>query len=177
MELTCVKCGHVWNYKGKSAFNITCPKCQRKNRVWVKENLKYVKILNCERCGKRYHKRYHNSKYCSPKCQRIEAAKLGAKALHKTHDMKGSNNPNWKGGISKDHYHYRKIQLKRYPEKTKCRRELMKAKKSGKIIPSEQCEHCNKKTKLHAHHEDYSKPLDVIWLCRPCHRKLHGGRH
>lgn len=23
------------------------------------------------------------------------------------------------------------------------------------------------------HHEDYSQPLAVIWLCRPCHLRLH----
>ncbi|HRQ55036.1 MAG TPA: hypothetical protein PL018_12315 [Ignavibacteriaceae bacterium] len=29
----------------------------------------------------------------------------------------GENNPNWKGGISKDNYHYKKIQVERYPVK------------------------------------------------------------
>lgn len=30
-----------------------------------------------------------------------------------------------------------------------------------------------RRTPVHAHHEDYSRPLDVVWLCRCCHARRH----
>ena len=35
------------------------------------------------------------------------------------------------------------------------------------------CEKCGS-ADSQKHHPDYSKPLDVIWLCRPCHVAVHG---
>lgn len=34
------------------------------------------------------------------------------------------------------------------------------------------CEKCGD-PESQMHHDDYSKPLDVTWLCRPCHLELH----
>ena len=31
------------------------------------------------------------------------------------------------------------------------------------------CSSCGKLCKAEGHHEDYSRPLEVIWLCRKCH--------
>jgi hypothetical protein len=39
------------------------------------------------------------------------------------------------------------------------------------------CEKCNKKKKLQAQTEDYSKPLDVDWLCWWCHGEADANRH
>lgn len=43
--------------------------------------------------------------------------------------------------------------------------------KRGKVEKGVCCRCGSEKTE--AHHKDYSKPLEVIWLCRPCHLELH----
>jgi len=42
-----------------------------------------------------------------------------------------------------------------------------------KIIRPDICSSCGKKVKVDGHHPDYSKPLEVIWLCKKCHKKEH----
>lgn len=46
---------------------------------------------------------------------------------------------------------------------------------TGKISRPNSCSHCGYGCKPQAHHDDYSKPLDVRWLCVSCHRRLHNG--
>ena len=45
--------------------------------------------------------------------------------------------------------------------------------KNGCIHKPEYCETCNKKCNVVGHHDDYSKPLSVRWLCLSCHAKHH----
>lgn len=46
--------------------------------------------------------------------------------------------------------------------------------KAGKLKRPIYCQDCGAKhPKLHGHHQDYDKPLEVIWLCPICHHKKH----
>jgi hypothetical protein len=47
------------------------------------------------------------------------------------------------------------------------------AVKKGRLIKPEICEKCGEKKDLQGHHEDYKKPLKVMWLCFICHCKQH----
>jgi len=91
--------------------------------------------------------------------------------------MSGENNPNWKGGISKDGAHYQRVQRARYPERKAARDAVYRALKDGRLIKAELCEDCGERPAVHGHHEDYSKPLEVEWLCRHCHRQREDGLH
>jgi len=46
--------------------------------------------------------------------------------------------------------------------------------KRGKIEKAKNCQDCGKKGRLEMHHEDYSKPIDITWLCQNCHGKREG---
>ena len=58
-------------------------------------------------------------------------------------------------------------------EKTKARDLLNGAVRSGQILRPAACSSCGLDRKVTAHHADYSKPLDVQWLCYECHGKEH----
>jgi hypothetical protein len=45
------------------------------------------------------------------------------------------------------------------------------AVRDGRLDRPNRCSRCNEKGRIEGHHEDYSKPLEVIWLCTLCHRR------
>jgi protein-arginine kinase activator protein McsA len=50
--------------------------------------------------------------------------------------------------------------------------------RSGKLSRPSICALCDEeKAQIEAHHVDYGKPYDVIWLCTECHGKAHRKNH
>lgn len=45
--------------------------------------------------------------------------------------------------------------------------------KKGKLIKPDKCSICANSSKIEGHHEDYSKPKEVVWVCRTCHANIH----
>ncbi len=65
------------------------------------------------------------------------------------------------------------------PESTKAERIranglVNSRKQSGWFKPPTNCMKCGvRKPRLDSHHPDYSKPDEVVWLCRSCHMRAH----
>ena len=67
----------------------------------------------------------------------------------------------------------RKRYRKNHSEADKAHNILNDALRYGKIKRPDKCVICQKECKPQAHHYDYSKPLDVMWLCVSCHSDIH----
>jgi hypothetical protein len=62
------------------------------------------------------------------------------------------------------------------PEERKAQRlagHLLRRAIRSKKIRVGCCEVCRTRRFIEGHHEDYSKPLEVVWLCRQHHREIH----
>lgn len=76
--------------------------------------------------------------------------------------------------MRKRNEYFRIYRKTRALKKSKARAKLNAAVQRGKIKPLP-CEsfnnHC--KGRIEAHHTDYKKPLEVVWLCAFHHREAH----
>lgn len=55
-------------------------------------------------------------------------------------------------------------------------RAVQRAFRDGGMAKPNACERCGQETParlLSGHHDDYDKPLDVVWLCGACHYRHH----
>ena len=84
------------------------------------------------------------------------------------------------GGESLPQLNGRLRELALLSQKTQANQLVAQAVRRGELVPAAVCERCGKpptpggiKKRLDAHHADYSRPLDVEWLCHSCHRREH----
>ena len=134
-----------------------------KKKEWYEANTEYLKVYR----RKRYqeyadeHRRYRES----------HAAQHRLRSKEQWAEIKGDPEK-----LAKFRAGARKRSLKwqvENPGKVKAYRIYRKALADGSLECQGYCEFCSVEVGLVGHHEDYSKPLEVIWLCGDCHRKVH----
>lgn len=72
----------------------------------------------------------------------------------------------WLSGFQRWVRGYRRRQLR-------ARAAVNNAVRDGRLARAGTCARCARPGRLEAHHPDYDKPLDVVWLCPPHHRHAH----
>lgn len=72
----------------------------------------------------------------------------------------------------KDAAPHKKYWLKENKLKLTAHRKVSYAVKTGELV-RQPCERCGTTKDVVAHHEDYTKPLDVLWLCEIHHKERH----
>lgn len=56
----------------------------------------------------------------------------------------------------------------------KARYMLTNAVRDKRIIKPKSCSKCGiSNVRIHGHHYDYTKPLEVVWVCNDCHNWIH----
>lgn len=174
IELSCDICGKMFKRKRTQIRkNKFCSyKCMgswmSKNRIGIKSsNYKHGKMTNNKRCMDCNKKITSKAKRCR-KCRAIQHSKgmKGHKGIH----LYGKNNPNWKNGLSRQHY-----------PKAFCN----EVKELIRIRDLNTCQLCGKEQnninrKLSVHHVDYNKNniclANLISLCSACHVKTNHNR-
>lgn len=121
---------------------------------------------NCKRCDAPLNSESNNLKFCE-KCRKEKRAEY-YKNWYNKNGRKRTNT-----------YSHRVLEWKlNNPEKVEAHKKVASALKSKILKNPGECSSCRLKTSyLDAHHEDYSKPLEVVWLCPTCHRKIHSNKN
>ncbi len=148
MTYTCKVCG-VTSDVAEFYERVTsrCKECHKKK---VKEN--------------RAEKIEYYRKYDAKRFQEDPRVKERHKAYQKTETGKAS--------LEASRYKW----VGKSPEKRAAHVILGNAVRSGRVEKPEFCSKCGKKEirhRIHAHHHDYTKPIDVTWLCAQCHKDEH----
>ena len=129
----------------------------------------------CESCGVVFERpariaaRVGRGRFCSRACK----SRDHMRRRHAERPQVGAANPYWKGGVSGQHYRYTSRFRAKSPEKVAAQGLVARAVRSGQLRRPDTCSACGVSCQPHGHHDDYTQPLVVRWLCRACHIAHH----
>lgn len=133
-----------------------------------------------------FHKRKASIDGLSAKCRGCQKAYDKARASH-PHRVKAraeyaqteaglashrKASRKWQSRNKGQSYEITKAYRKNNPNKYRAHRKIAYAIKIGDLVRMP-CETCGATENIHGHHDDYSRPLNVRWLCSKHHNEWH----
>lgn len=172
MQKTCANCSKekmltefVKHKRYKDGYYSQCKACSyAKTKAWTIVNQDKKREIRARyRKENREHIREMDRKnYIENQEIRLESARKAQAKYYQTE--KGRSKYKEQG----------KLVRRRFPEKCRARSLLSNAIVDGKIVKPKICSLCGSgEFSIDAHHPDYLKPYDVVWVCKPCHGILH----
>jgi hypothetical protein len=150
------------------------------------KNMKLCRSCNTEKDTSLFGKRAASNDGLSPKCKKCQSSYDKARAnnpdrvaareaYQKTEAGIESVNKakkKWVANNKDKIYETTKVYRKNNPNKYKAHGKVAYEIRIGNLS-KKPCEECGEISGVNAHHDDYSKPLDIRWLCSTHHKQWH----
>jgi len=146
----------------------SCRKCgvEKPMEDMKKERLSQRQNPICKEC--------HNANYrayASANRERVRQQKIDSNKRHRDELRERARKKAAADSVKVKRAAYNALYYIENRQKFRAHYEVAKAIKNGTLVRPETCEHCGSEEKIEGSHTDYSRPLDVEWLCPPCHRR------
>lgn len=153
-----------------------CKECKSISCFYKQKNGLYERTAECKECRKNRSRTWGQIN----KEQKNSRAKISRKLIDRREEQKiwREKNPFYFKEYYKQNREIRLECNRRFLRNNPERYEFYKiynvAKRKGLLINPNQCQVCGvDNVKIFGHHFDYTKPLQVTWLCRNCHNDIH----
>lgn len=142
--------------KTKTCTNEKCGETKLISEFYKHKSGKDGYTSNCKECIKAYNRQYRQDNLEEVRLRDTERNKKPARqALHRVYAQTFKN---------------------KFPKVTKASNAVNNALRDKKISKPTSCTKCNDSVaRIEGHHTDYDFPLDVTWVCSPCHKSLPAG--
>lgn len=152
--------------KSSTEVKRTCKKCSEKKLLTefttTKTKGKLYYTYRCKACSYLYRRKWYRKNLKKMRKYYREYEKDP-----KYYKQWCENNPDYQNNYHKN----RKKIDSEFRKQANCRAKTHYFVKKGKL-KKQPCTKCGEE-KAQVHHKNYNDPLDIIWLCKPCHLALH----
>jgi hypothetical protein len=102
----------------------------------------------------------------------VRAARAARLEYYRAYDRERASLPKRRANVAR----VVKSWTQRHPRRAQAHSLVHRAIERGEISKPEKCEWCGGEGRIEGHHHDYTEPLAVTWLCKPCHCKADAMR-